>query len=84
MQALIIKNNRPYFVSCDTGEETRLCTQQEVDDQAIKFARWIAAMGEGQKTLIDGNYYYADDNDGDQPLSEKELYDQFKKEQKAE
>lgn len=32
-------------------------------------------------TLVDGNYYWADDKDGDQSISEEMLYAMFVKEQ---
>ena len=60
--------------------------QEYAEQQAIEFAKWIADFisedehgGEHSDNfqLIDGNYYWKDDEDGDQPLSEEQLYKMF-------
>lgn len=61
------------------------------DQKAIEFAKWIADYisedehgGEHSDNfqLIDGNYYWKDDEDGNQPLTEEQLYKMFLEENK--
>lgn len=48
---------------------------------SVAFVKWIADKdGADKLTLIDHNWYYDNDKDGDMPITEKKLYDQFIKE----
>lgn len=43
---------------------------------AISFVKWIASQDSALRlTLIDHNWYWEDDKDGDQPLTEERLYE---------
>lgn len=57
---------------------------KECREQAIDFAKWIADKkyrdnGETVKfTLVDNNWYFDTDADGNQPLTEERLYEMYK------
>lgn len=55
--------------------------------EAIEVLDWIAYQHDKEKgflfTLIDGNYYYTDDDEGDNPMDGKELYQLYTEHKKS-
>lgn len=60
--------------------------KKEIEREAIAFAEWIAEVNVNginndpnlRIILCDGEYYWESDKDGDQPISEQNLYHLFK------
>ncbi len=52
---------------------------QESEMEAKAIVKWIMDRDGFEKmTLVDNDFYFHNDNDGDNPLDENELYQQFK------
>ena len=48
-------------------------------EEAIAVLRWLLQQSADQKIVLsDGEFYWEEDHDGDQPMDEKQLYDLFK------
>jgi hypothetical protein len=54
--------------------------QQYADEQALGFIQWFVTQSEIE--LVDNDYYWKDDPDGDCPLSNKELLTRYHESQK--
>lgn len=64
-------------VAEELKELSQLSSNNKSD--AVEFAKWICNNeGEHQLTLVDNNWYFESDKEGDQFLSEEELYEIFK------
>lgn len=50
--------------------------EEEKKEIALSFVKWI--LGE-EIDLVDGDFYWAGDSEGDSPMSEEELYEKYKK-----
>lgn len=51
---------------------------QQSPTDAVAFIRWLARMNDEHKiVLVDGEWYWDSDKDGDQPISEETLYRLF-------
>jgi len=62
----------------DILEATDTRIQNVAELQSIAFTSWIASQeGENKIVLVDGQWYWESDVDGDQPLSEDALYSLF-------
>lgn len=79
------------FVNCTDYDDAIKAIKKYAQQEAIEFAKWVAdRVNENDKdagsmfafTLLDGNYYWEDDKDGNQPLSEEDLYKMFLEENK--
>lgn len=61
-------------------KESYRLLKEENDKNAIAFAEWIAfGEGEYKLTLVDNDWYWDSDKDGDQPLTTEYLYELFKR-----
>lgn len=55
-----------------------LSMDEYAKEQAIAFARWIANReGDVRMKLVDQNWYFESDTDGDNPMTEEELFKQY-------
>lgn len=79
------KTDRELLLSTEDQNMIEAAMEEHAEQQAIEFAKWIADLEASEEqsghiyglTLIDGNYYWEGDEDGDQPLSEEQLYKMF-------
>jgi len=62
----------------EIGAAMQAFADQEKRKEATAFCKWLCDQSHELKiTLIDNNWYWESDKDGDQPLAEEHLYDLY-------